>query len=86
MGWKEPNLPAIEAQCDKCGSIDFIDAWNTPSGHWMYPQPGERGACGWDYGDGGEVLCPDCLGNGEPSAYDNGVVSLTVPYNDTEDY
>ena len=65
MGWKEPILPSIEATCDKCGCSEDIEPWNTPSGHWMYPQPGERGSGGWDYGDvDGEsmLLCPACQG------------------------
>jgi len=60
MPWNEPVLPCIEAVCDKCGTSADIEPWNTPSGHWMYPQPGERGAGGWDYGSHG-LMCPECL-------------------------
>ena len=61
MGWNEPNLPSIEAVCDKCGASEDIEPRNTVSGHWMYPHPGERGSMGWDYGPDGDLLCPSCL-------------------------
>jgi hypothetical protein len=81
MPWNEPSFPDIEAVCDKCGATEYIEPWNTPSGHWMYPQPGERGACGWDWGEEG-VLCPNCQGKAEPTAYESGVISFTVPTKD----
>ena len=64
MGWKEPSLPSIKATCDQCGHKEDVEAWNTPAGHWVYPQPGERGSNGWDYRevDGKlALLCPDCF-------------------------
>lgn len=63
MGWEIPSLPSIEARCDKCGGLEYIEPWNTPSGHWTYAEPGERGACGWDYGEDGDLLCPECIEN-----------------------
>lgn len=60
MGWDEPTLSTIKAKCDKCGATESIEPVNTVSGHWVYPQPGERGSMGWDYDENGDLLCPDC--------------------------
>lgn len=72
MGWSEPSLPSIKATCDRCGETEDIEAYNSTSGHWIYPEPGERGSMGWDYvplhdDAGGDVqlLCPACQEGGE---------------------
>lgn len=70
MPWNEPCLPSIEAECDKCGATEDIGPYNSPSGHWIYPQPGERGSMGWDHGSYG-LMCPDCLANDDGKGSDS---------------
>ena len=60
MGWEIPQLPRIQAKCDKCSGKENIEPVCTPSGQWFYQEPGERGSNGWNYDENGDLLCPAC--------------------------